>query len=121
MFRIVGGLPHYNTHHKNVEFRQLTNNLEVNVLGYVETNLNWQKIPTEHRLGECMLTCWEHHHLVVAQNNNDETNSKQQWGGLSIISINQVANRSFEIKKDPTKLGKWAWTRYKGQNSIVTL
>ncbi len=68
----VGGLPYF-----NAEIRWPTNNLEVDVLGLVETNINYQKIPADHRLGERMPTWWEHHHLVVSHNTNNKTNSKQ--------------------------------------------
>ncbi len=52
IFLNMRGLPYYNSLYKNMGAQQLTNNHNIDVLGLAETNLNWRKIPMEHRLGD---------------------------------------------------------------------
>ncbi len=51
VFMNVGGFPQYNSH-KNVKLHRLTNKHKVNVIGLMETNMNWRNSPVEHRFGE---------------------------------------------------------------------
>lgn len=41
------------------------------------------------------------------------------WGGTSIWSINNAAHRAFDSGSDPSGLGRWSWTRYRGRGNVT--
>ncbi len=58
---------------------------------------------------------WE---TMAAHNNNNKNNSTKQWGGVSLFSINKGANHAFKSGSNPTKLGRWVWTCYRGEMAL---
>ncbi len=95
IFMNVRGLPQLNAHHNNEELRRLTTNQMLMCW------VNWRKSLGNQRLGERTLTWWETRHIVVSasHNTNDDSNSRQQWGGVSLFSINQAEKLYFQKQK----------------------
>ncbi len=85
IFMDVDGLFQYNAHPMNVEVRTLTNVHEVELLGRVETNVNWMNMPAEYRLWQRSLRWWEASHIVADHSMNDGT----QWTTMERIHVYQ--------------------------------
>ena len=62
------------------------------------------------------LHCVKH---VLAWNKTDQCRSVRQWGGTGILAIGQTAHHAAGSGIDPTNLGRWCWTRYRGSNGIL--
>lgn len=46
----------------------------------------------------------------------------RQFGGTALFSINKATHRAIEKGQDPSNLGRWSWTRYKGKgNHTLTI
>ncbi len=57
---------------------------------------------------------------MTGHNANDDMQECHQWWEVASMSMNQVANWVIKSGKDPTKLGTWVWTQYRGRNSVIT-
>jgi hypothetical protein len=58
---------------------------------------------------------WEHSHLSVAFHHRAKDRQKQQYRGLAMWSLGKVAHRIIGKSQDEKGLGRWTWTRYRGQ------
>lgn len=66
----------------------------------------WDRFRTWRQSGRC--------HLTVASNSSDKLSAKLQYGGTSIITFNKVTNTYLDSGVDTTKLGRWVWARFRG-------
>ena len=58
-------------------------------------------------------------HTSIAYNIRDQEPVSYQPGGNLLLSINKAAHRVKQIDKDPTGLGRWTSTVFRGKQNIV--
>jgi hypothetical protein len=44
-------------------------------------------------------------------------NKSLQWGGSALFSLNQAAHGVVDKSWDPTNMGRWCWTKFRGRNN----
>ena len=112
----INGLPQLKSHPKYGTIREQVAKCQVDVIGMSETNLKWNKFSTYDRLSQRTSRWWENSHCHYTYNSHDLSTSKYQPGGNALISRNHLSNRVQPSKHhDPTGLGRWVSTLYKGQ------
>jgi hypothetical protein len=116
----INGVPESSNHHKNKQILNIINDSNIDILGMSELNRCWHKLRISDRWQERTRGWWETQKTVLAYNLNDnELSSDFQPGGSSITSINRPAHRIIDTGIDTTKLGRWAWTLYRGQHDVT--
>lgn len=83
-----------------------------------ETNLNWSRIPFQHRLSERTRGWWESTHIVTAHNVVEDDPDPTQFGGVAMLTRNQFAHRVANSGVDPSGLGRWCWVRFRGKAGV---
>jgi hypothetical protein len=43
----------------------------------------------------------------------------QQMGGTTVLTTDTAAHRVVDKGRDPSNLGRWCWTRYKGRSNCT--
>ena len=115
----VGGLPvDDTTNTKMKEIHAYMSKLNVDVIGLSECNISWKNLPVQQCLQEQTRGWWESLQINSAYYESFGGRAKSQAGGVSLWSINKGAHRVMEGGKDPSGLGRWAWTRYRGRQGI---
>ena len=89
----------------------------IDVLGLVETNTYWPKVSSVDNIHELTYGWWKQRHVSVAYNRHT-CKKKYQPGGCAIVSNDTMIGRKVSSGEDPLKLGRWAWTLYRGKNNI---
>ena len=85
-----------------------------------EVNVNWSKVATRHKLDERTFGWFEQMSRKVAWNTRSDSNKKQLFGGVAMLSINDAVSKVMRGgKRDPTGLGRWIDTPYRGRNGMV--
>ena len=113
-----GGIPIDLKNAKSTLLRQFITKTKMDVIGLIETNVNWRYAPINQRLPERTRGWWENIHLNSACYENYNNPQPAQPGGVSLWSINKGAHRVMEQGKDLRGLGRWAWTRYRGKGGV---
>ena len=116
----MGGLP-VDDDRKNPkmqEVRSYITHLKLDVVGLTECNAMWKNIPVHCRLQERTRGWWETLHINSAYFAECPTSARLIAGGVSLWSINKGAHRVMEQGQDPRGLGRWSWTKYRGQQGI---
>jgi hypothetical protein len=92
---------------------------QFDIYGIPETDLYWPRVRANLQLHERLKEWWEQDtvHTVRAHNQNQKCDSVTQWGGTAQISRGQAAFRVMESGRDPTRLGRWVWTLYRGKGN----
>jgi len=114
-----GGWPQWNKHQKNKTIRQYLNENNINIFVRTENNVAWHKILPVQCLPEQMHRWCETSHLSIAHNKNDCYAKPYQLGGVAILSCNRVAHRIAGMGQDPTRLGRFCWTTYRGKQDLT--
>lgn len=60
---------------------------------------------------------WESLHLSWTHNLTMKPVTVTQYGRTALFSIGSAAHRVVEKGSDPSKLGRWTWTRYRGKSN----
>ncbi len=89
---------------KNGRIQVLVKHNNVNILGLADVNVNWKVIPYIYQLHEPSLPWWKSRQITAANNMNDINTSQQQWGGLSLLSMNKISHRAIESRIDNSGL-----------------
>ena len=95
---------------------------KVDVISFTECNVHWKGVPTADRLEERTRGWFEALHMSTAyfkKWGEGQVSPKEQYGEVSLWSINKAAHRVTSKGEDPLGLGRWTWTRYQGRG--VTL
>jgi hypothetical protein len=87
------------------------------VFGVAETNVDWRLLGEQDRLYMRTKEWWETCHLNFTHNRVSPPLDKRQWGGSALFSLNQVAHRVVDKGWDPTNMGRWCWTKFRGRNN----
>ena len=114
-----GGLASKSNQPEDESLRRWITEQHFDIYGIPETDLYWPKIQQKLQLQERVREWWETDttHTVRAYNQNQQCTSKTQWGGTAQISRGQAAFRVMASGRDPTHLGRWVWTQYRGKGN----
>ena len=61
---------------------------------------------------------WTKTKSITASNYHDKTGSQLQWGGTAILCAGEITQYSAGAGRDPSGLGRWCWTRFRGRAGI---
>jgi hypothetical protein len=92
---------------------------DFDVFRIAEVNVNWAHVPEAERLVHRSKQWWECSHFTYANNRHSTNRLTHQYGGVAMWSIGKAAHRVIALRRDPTGLGRWVWTRYRGRNNIT--
>jgi hypothetical protein len=116
----INGIPASSQHPKNHELLNSINTSKLSIVGLAETNRCWHKLKDKDKWQERTRGWWETQNSVLSYNTKDgEISSEFQPGGTAVISIDKPAHRIIGTGKDPSSLGRWAWTRYRGRHDVT--
>ena len=87
-------------------------------MGLTESNQHWKNVPIEDRLQERTRGWWENIHIKTAYYQAFPLQHKFQPGGGSLWSLDTAAHRVMSACDDPTGLGRWVSTKYRGKHGI---
>jgi hypothetical protein len=116
-FLNIGGLPLKSNQIKNDFLRRGISALECNVFGMAEINTDWRLITEDNQLhieqkvGGRLFIFLKPTTVQYLKINH------WQWGGTALFTINKASHRVISKGKDDTKLGRWRWTRFRGENN----
>eukprot|EP00978_Attheya_sp_CCMP212_P035971 scaffold159859_cov85-Attheya_sp.AAC.1 len=88
------------------------------MLGMTELNRHWRNLPAEDHLHERFNGTWETLHSINAYKIRERPDSDWQVGGTAMLSINQAAHRMVVSGREPSRLGRWVWTRQIGKGGL---
>jgi exonuclease III len=103
---------------KGPAIRKLANLYEADGLALGEMNLHWAHVPTKDCIPEQTLGWWKPFRQSTAYFKAWQTRSARQFGGVSVWSLNQLATHFIEDGTDPTGLGRWTSTQYRGKGQV---
>ena len=118
VFLNVNSIPVSNESPKNNMLYQSIVESEADIVGMSETNRNWNLIDSNHRWYDRTRGWFENSHSSLAHNTTNLDSAPYQPGGNLLLSIDKAAHRVFEKDKDPTGLGRWTSTVYRGKRNI---
>lgn len=116
-FQNVGGFPTQKGKIKEDNIRQGVTKWDFDIFGMVEMNLDWQLLNEQEKLLFRTKEWWDQQHVSWSHNRNNPPRQARQYGGCSLFSINQAANRAVDKGFDKSNLGRWVWTKYKGRGN----
>lgn len=114
----INGIPQQNTHLKNKQIFNAVQDSEIDILGMTESNVNWNKMQSAHRWNTRINNWWECNTSIMAFNTTDLQLKKFQPGGTIMTSIGKAAHRVIKQGKDPSNLGRWCWSLYRGKHDV---
>ena len=119
VIQTISGFPVHHRHVKNRQIISFINANNVDICAMSEMNVCWHLLPIHERLHERTLGWWETLHISHGYNRNSRVGVAYQKGGVAIFSINNAAHRVIQTGHDPSGLGRWSWTRYRGRNGVI--
>ena len=115
----INGLQSEKWKAKNDRLRTFLKNYNFDIMGFQETNLNWDKVEPKDQWDERTTGWWKGGHTSIkAFNKEDITSTIYQPGGCMIASVNSVKRKIIGCGVDTRRLGRWAWTRYQGKHEL---
>jgi hypothetical protein len=118
-FQNIGGFPIDRGKHKEGIIRKGITRWEFDVFGLAETNVDWRIVREEDKLYFRTKEWWESLHLSWTHNSTQKPITARQFGGTAIFSMGPAAHRVVDKGADPSNLGRWTWTRYRGKNNYT--
>jgi len=118
----LGGLP---INRSDPAYQQLLERLfeyQVDVAAMQEIGINFSKCPVAHQWKDRLM--WNtiinpsKAKTIVAWNKTDLSNSVAQYGGTAILALTKTSHYAAGSGSDPTNLGRWCWTRYRGSRDV---
>ena len=102
--------------HKNTELYSFITNYSFDIFGTAENNVNWPAVPVQNRAHERSRGWWKCRHFSLGFSCNDPAmrTIRHQFGGTAVWSRDVMVHRVAASGHD--RLGRWAWTRFRGQN-----
>ena len=92
---------------------------KVDVCGFSEINLNWDKINEADQLYARATTFWSRARTQHAQNCHVIDPPRRLYGGTAIIAIENAVARTGSSGSDPSGLGRWSWLELKGAHGTI--
>jgi hypothetical protein len=74
----------------------------------------------KHSIWDISRGWFERQRVTAVYNQRDRSCNKYQPGGTAMICRGQTALRVIETGQDPKRLGRWAWTLFKGKQDKLT-
>ena len=100
---------------KNQVIHEFLEQHKFDCCGFYEVNVCWKLLSQSAQLHERTRGWFEDIHLSIAHHRSPKIMSAAQVGGAMVWTLNQTVPRVRQCGSDPTGLGRWAWTRYKGR------
>jgi hypothetical protein len=123
MFRVaatnVGCLPSDKDDIKHQHFLQLLKATDADIHGISEVGRNWSKTKHSQSWNERMKGEFETLKTSLAWNMHEVGGSSFQWGGTGLLTTGPMVTAWFESGRDPTNLGRWSWSRYRGKEGLI--
>ena len=94
------------------------------VLLYAEHGLYVPALEPKHRMHDRMCVMNKGIFTRLTYNTNDEKDTKwNQYGGTGITLNVDMRSRKLQdgVGGDPTKLGRWTWTKINGKDGIISV
>jgi hypothetical protein len=108
--------PSTTQHPGNEEIRHLLDNTSANIAALVEMNVNWKQVSSQNCLENCTLEWWDSSRWSYSYNKQTQTTAKSLAGGTAVLTISDTTARVWSSNhNDPTGLGRWTGTRYRGR------
>ena len=105
----LNGLKQSHWQAKNDKLNTFLKNYNFDIMGFQETNLNWDLIGTNDTWEERTIGWWKGGHTTVkAHNRQDVISSLHQPGGCMVTSVNSARRKVIECGVDQRGLGRWA-------------
>jgi hypothetical protein len=82
----------------------------------VEVNLDWRLLPEEDKLIYRTKGWWASSQIRYCHNTTSIPRTAKQFGGTALFSLDKAAYRVVEKGQDPSRLGRWCWTRFWGKS-----
>ena len=106
---------------KNDQLKKFMRKYDFDIMGLTEINVHWPLLPLKDQWQERSLGWWEMGlHSSKAFNTEDESPTATQPGGCMLLSTNKAKWKIISNGRDFRNLGRWAWTRYRGKDGVVT-
>jgi len=100
-------------------FRENFQYSQANVTAISELNIHWRNVTEENKLPSRMATWFESNHQNITYNTTHKPQGTYQIGGTAIFSVNKACHRIMKKGSDPSGLGRWCWTRYRGRDGLT--
>ena len=114
-----------NNNNKNIAIEQWIGASNADIIGIAETNICWhlsQNGPFQERIKKWRHTSAPHLqtnlHSSIAYNELDPLSKEYQIGGVALLTRGGLSCRITDKGDDPTKLGRWSWTDYRGLKEL---
>jgi len=89
---------------------------EIDVVGWQEVGISFDMLKGHESFYERIRDSRWKKRRVTQSNNIHEKNDAFQWGGTSLIAIDEAASRVSECTKDATGLGRWCTMLFEGKH-----
>ncbi len=116
----VGRLPSYKHHSKSIGWLDFIISSQTDVALMTEVGLRWNRVDPGDQWNERLAMKFRASRSVMAYNSKDQDDSVYQFGGVGITITDEMAHRVVETGKDPYGMGRWAWSRIRGQEGVHT-
>ena len=118
-FTNVNGLRKEKWKEKNRALVKFLRYYKFDIFGLAETNIHWPSLDPIDRWEEHMQGIWESMHHSIAYNTTDSVNQPWQPGGCVQVSCDCAVHRCIYSGTDPSGLGRWCWSRFRGRHDVT--
>jgi hypothetical protein len=108
----IYNLPKLSSTSKSCQLIQHLRDPSVDINLLQEMGLYWPKVPTQDKWHDRL--SGRFHSSLACNYNEPDTSEVLLPGGVGIITGPRLSPTCVERGSDPTRLGRWAWTRMKG-------
>ena len=103
---------------KTKGFFDLMKDSEIDVFAMAETNVDWRKVKKKYTIWDQTKEWFENIRVTASTNQHDTYKKHYQPGGTAIVSQGEVALQIMESGYDTNRMGRWAWSLYRGKNNV---
>ena len=120
-FQNIHGILYQKSWNKWKEIVDMLHQHDVDVAGFVETNINWS--PTNCSTARSILRTRNKNSVMNATNSDDPTTSMYQPGGMNLILQNNIIGAIDSNGNDDRGLGRWSFSVINGkqQHKLVLI
>ena len=115
-FQNIQGLPLYPYDAKHQQIISCIDQLQLDVFGLVEINLNFSRLPSHQQWKE-RFKGLRHAHSICSTNQHSTTTEKILFGGTAQLAHGTLSPRVVANGADLSGLGRWVWTRFIGKHN----
>jgi len=112
----INHFPRTQTHPGNEAFRRFIDDTGADITTLVEMNVNWKKVVAKDKLDCRTIDWWDNSRWSYGYNVHADSSSTHLYGGTAVLTISDTTARIWTNNlSDPTGLGRWTGTRYRGK------